>query len=233
MNKIEKRESNFSYAEMHVLFNTKLEYIKRDAAMLAKYEIKSLNIAAFESLKQEYYATQKDPNMVARQKAETVKKDLLVERVYKKMVFLKGAFENSIDVSDLLSVTLAITNLSSKTDKELSVCARELYYFALEHKTVLSEEGISETFLSNFLIIVNEFSYKLHEINDSRATRTKQTRTRYEVENRVFKALKLICKTGRMVWFMEDNASMYKDYVLPVAYNKHKSANDKPIAIES
>jgi len=222
MNKLVKRESKFSYAEMHVLYNTKLELIKRDAAMLAKYKIGILNIEELESLKQEYFNTQDDPNMVYTQKEETFEKDLSEQELLKQMYFVKAAFENSFSKIHHSDLFLSLKNLSSKSNKNLSLNAEFVSHYLDKYSERLKLSGISQEFIVQFNVLRESFMDKLFFTELSRLNRTEQTRIRYEVENRVHNALKLICKTGRMIWMMENNKSLFNEYVLPVAYTKKR-----------
>jgi len=90
------RESKYSYSELNVLFNTKLQLIKRDAELLAKYEISQIDFAELEKLRTEYADTFHDPEMTVKQKEETVLKNKLNADLQKFISYVKSAMLNAV-----------------------------------------------------------------------------------------------------------------------------------------
>jgi len=89
-----------------------------------------------------------------------------------------------------------------------------VHRFASENKAKLVDFGISDLFLANFELLADDYSAKVDEFEKSKTNRTEETKIRREVANRVWAAMVQICTVGRMVWMMEDNGTMYKEYVL-------------------
>jgi len=228
-----KRESRFSYAVMHVLFNTKLQLIKRDAPMLAKYGIKNLNIAEFESLKQEYSKTLDDQNMVLSQKQETFNKNLIDKLLRTQMRFVKNAIENSFNQTNMNDLLASLDCLSKKSCAELSVSADNVSMFFERTNISLDVFGITNDFVLQFNTTRQNFKEIMFLAELSKLDRNEQTAKRHAVENRVNETLKLICKTGKMVWMMEGNAALYNEYNLPNQYIYRKSSVVQLKAIES
>jgi len=231
MKKFLKREFNYSYADLSLLYNTKLQFVERDAAIMAKYGITKFEIAKLRQLSNNFSDALLDPELVVNQKEATFLKDEAVEILTKKLKYLRVALENSQSKNELKVQIPEIFNLSDQTPQNIVNTAESAFRYCTQKQAVLKDWGVSEQFLSTLYTLVKECKSKLWYIGQTKSDRIDSTVVRHEISNEVYQTLIRFCKVLRSIWTMENSIAKYNDYVLP---SKRRKLNDiNIIAIQS
>ena len=233
MKKFIKTEFNYSYADLSLLYNTKLQFVERDAAILAKYGIKKFEISKLRELSNRFRNALLDPELVVNQKEATYLKEEVVEILTLKLKYLRIALENSQSKRELKVQLPEIFNLSDQNAQNIVKTADLVYRYCTQKQAILEDWGVSKQFLATFYSLVDESLSKLNIIGQTKSDRIDSTIIRHEISNEVYQTLTQFCKVLRSIWIMEKSIAKYNDYVLPSAYRKRKSKNANLTAIQS
>ena len=199
------RDTSYPYAQLNLLFNTKLIFVQRDAETMAKYKITKINLPELQILADQFYGIVSDTEMIVQQKDATLAKNEAFDKLLANLYFLKAVMQNSISAKELRNLAPSIFKLSSLSDAEILVTANATQHVAVLYSDLLADWGVSEEFHTQFEALIQDCKTKLFATGGLKSQRALSTTVRHETANKVTAALQQICKIGRVVWILEKN----------------------------
>jgi len=222
-----QKECKFSYANLILMFGTKLLFLERDMEMFVKYNITVFNIDELKQLLEEFSQTWSDPEYIVEQKEATYDKKETFKVLRNDLNLIQIALMQSVSKKDLKNQIPEIFRLSDKKEQELINTAIAAHKIIILNKANLANFGINDSFIARFKTVIDQCEENTFKIGVAKTKRTDGTKQRRIITNKLWNNLQLFCKMGRLICEFENETAKYNDYVLPVYYGKKKKKKNK------
>jgi hypothetical protein len=213
------RKYAMSDGEIALLANRIALAMTRDLVEFEKYGINSVKILEFKELVDDFQALQSDNfyklnvSLAVEQRFEL--RNSIINTMQSITVRAKSVFGSNS--SKFRSMNPG--NITAATNNDLLLSARQVYISALANQDELIIEGITEIYLTNFNIKIDEFENSIENVANMKIQRDEASEAKILKGNELYFYIVKYCDYGKTIWNNVSPAK-YNDYII---YHSRKS----------
>ena len=204
---------HLTYGELILFTNSLATVLQRDILDMADYGVTTLKIEAMLALKTTFENLPNDETLRSELGYAVEMRDIAWESVLKIMrsiaVRSKSVFgENSAKYRALNAGTI-----SQMPESEIILAARQVYTAAVENKTELAPEGVTDAYPANFESDIDALETAIQEVVNKKNNRDDMTQHKIETGNKLYELISKYCDYGKTL-YENNNPARYNDYVI-------------------
>jgi hypothetical protein len=220
-----KRKYLFSDAKLVLLGNTKIAFMRRDAAAFAAFGLTETQFGALEAEIEAFSDVRTDIESKAKQVQATSDKDVKAEELRTAIRAVMTRVALKYGDKSARYRNFGAETLSRQTDADLTLTAKRVVRVGKEDLADYAAQGLTIGLLDEITALNAEFSDLIISKELKVGARDIEQEDRVEAGNAIYATLVSYTKTGQDIWVSTDVAK-YNDYVI---YNT-KSGEEELVA---
>lgn len=203
----------FSDAQLMLIGNAKIAFMRRDAADFAPFGLTETQFAALETEIEAFSDERTDIESKGNQVQATADKEIKAEELRTAIRAVMTRVALKYGDKSARYRNFGTDALSRQTDADLALTAKRVVRVGKEYLDDLNAQGLTMALLDEITALNSEFKELIVSKELTVGARDIQQEDRVEAGNAIYTTLVSYTKTGQDIWVSKDVAK-YNDYVL-------------------